>query len=169
MLFKKQCPSCGTKNPKGATTCVSCGALFELRQVESPKAIKGYDEAIRLNPQSAEAYYKRGVVYHSLGHFEQAIADYDEVIRLNPEYAEAYINRGSACYELGQFEQVIKNYDEVIRLNPKDAGAYYNRGLAYKEQGKKARAITDLEKFITLTDNPQWIKTARQQIEEFSK
>ena len=169
MFFKKKCPSCGTKNPKDATICVSCGEPFELRQAESPKAIKDYDEAIRLNPQSAEAYYKRGGVYHSLGQLERAIEDYDEVIRLNPEYFEAYINRGNVYYELGQFEQVIKDYDEVIRLNPKNDGAYFSRGLAYNELGKKAKAIADLEKFITLNDNPQWIKMARRQIEEFSK
>ncbi len=96
MFFKKKCPSCGTKNPTNATTCTSCGAPFELRQVESPKAIKDYDEAIRLNPQSAETYINRGVVYHNLGQFVQAIENYDEAIRLNHEYAKAYINRGNA-------------------------------------------------------------------------
>ena len=81
----------------------------------------------------------------------------------------AYSNRGLAHHYLGQLERAIEDYDEAIRLNPEDAVAYYNRGLAYKELGKKAEAIDDFEKFITLTDNPQLIEMARQQIEELSE
>ena len=63
----------------------------------------------------------------------------------------------------------MEDFNEAIRLEPGYEDAYYNRGLAYKEQGKKADAIADFEKFITLTDNPQWIEMARQEIEELSK
>ena len=77
MLFKKKCPSCGSKNPKDAITCASCGTPFELRQLERPETIRDYDEAIRLSPQSAEAYYKRGFAYQKLGQGEQAIEDFD--------------------------------------------------------------------------------------------
>ena len=70
---------------------------------------------------------------------------------------------------MGQFERAIEDYTEAIRLNPEYAKAYYNRGQAYKDQGKKAEAIADFQKFITLTDNPQWIETATQNIDELSK
>jgi len=93
----------------------------------------------------------------------------DEAIRLNPQDADAYYNRGNAYGSLGQPERAIEDYAEAIRLNPTLALAYYNRGFTYKLQDKKAEAIVDFEKFITLTDNPQLIEMARQQIEELSK
>ena len=38
-------------------------------------AIEDYDEAIRLNPQYADAYYNKGVAYYYLG--QQKLADRD--------------------------------------------------------------------------------------------
>jgi len=169
MFFRKNCPNCAAKNPRDATTCASCGAPFELRQAEGQIAIEDYDEAIRLNPKDADAYFSRGNAYYSLNKKERAIEDYDKAIRLNSQFADAYHNRGTTYCDLGQFERAIEDYDEAIRLNPKDAIAYNSRSNAYKLQGKKAEAIADFEKFITLTDNPQWVEIARQQIEELSK
>jgi len=166
MFFKNKCPICGAKNSRDATTCASCGTPFESRQAEDQMAIRGYDEAIRINPKDAVAYFNRGNTYHSLNNKRRAIEDYDHAIRLNPEYADAYHNRGTTYRDLGQFRRAIEDYDQAIYLNPRDAVAYNNRGNAYKLQGREAEAIADLEKFITLTDNPQWAKIARQQIEE---
>lgn len=70
---------------------------------------------------------------------------------------------------MGRLELAIEDLADAIRLNPQDALAYYNRGITYKLQNKKSEAITDFEKSITLTDNPQWVKMARQQIEELKK
>ena len=133
------------------------------------RAIKDYDEAIRLNPEYAKAYYNRGNAYGSLDQPERAIIDYDKAIRLDSQLAPSYNNRGLAYAALGQFERAIQDYDEAIRLNPQHTNAYYNRGLTYETQGKKAEAISDFEKFITLTENPQLIESARQEIEQLSK
>ena len=169
MFFRKKCPNCAAKNPTDATNCASCGAPFELRQAAGQIAIKDYDEAIRLNPKDAVAYFNRGNDYYNLNKKERAIEDYDKAIRLNSQFADAYHNRGTTYCALGQSERAIKDYDQAIHLNPKDAVAYNSRGNAYKLQGKKAKAIADFEKFITLTDNPQWVEIARQQIEELSE
>lgn len=169
MFFKKKCLTCGSKNARDATTCASCGAPFELRQAEDQIAIEDYDEAIRLDSKDAVAYFNRGNAYHSLNKKKRAIEDYDKAIRLNPEFAEAYHNRGTTHRDLRQFECAIEDYDQAIHLSPQDAVAYNNRGNAYKLQGKKAEAMADFEKVITLTDNPQWVKIARQQIKELSK
>ena len=169
MFFKKKCPICGAKNSRDATTCVSCDAPFELRQAEGQITIEDYDEAIRLNPNEAEAYFNRGNAYHNLNKKKRAIEDYDKAIRLNPQFAEAYHNRGTTYRDLGQYNRAIEDYDETIRLNPNDAEAYFNRGNAYKLQGKKVEAIANFEKFITLTNNPLWIEKARREIKGLSE
>ena len=46
--------------------------------------MQDYDEAIRLDPQDAVAYYNRGVAYKNLGQTERANQDFAQAIRLDP-------------------------------------------------------------------------------------
>ena len=52
-------------------------------------AITDYTQAIRLNPDYADAYNNRGNAKSNLSQHFAAIADYDIAIRLNPDYATA--------------------------------------------------------------------------------
>jgi tetratricopeptide (TPR) repeat protein len=60
------------------------------------RAIADYDEAIRLDPKDAMAYYNRGLAFKAKSDLARAIANYTEAIRLDRNYAKAYYNRGLA-------------------------------------------------------------------------
>jgi len=45
-------------------------------------ALRDYDEAIRLEPDYAAAFYNRGVARRDRGDLDGALRDYDEAIRL---------------------------------------------------------------------------------------
>ena len=119
-------------------------------------AITDYTQAIRLNPDYADAYYNRGNAKYHLGQHFAAIADYDIAIRLNPDDADAYNNRGLAKSNLGQHFAAIADYDIAIRLNPDYAKAYYNRGIAKRDLGQHFAAIADYDIAIRL--NPDYAK-----------
>ncbi len=53
-----------------------------------------YNQAIELNPDYAEAYYKRGNLKVLLNDFNGAQDDFNKAIKLKPDYAEAFNNRG---------------------------------------------------------------------------
>ena len=52
-----------------------------LEQEQYNQAIVDFDEAIRLDPQYANAYYNRGRAYRKRGLYEQAILDFDAYIK----------------------------------------------------------------------------------------
>ena len=98
-----------------------------------------------------------------------AISDCNKAIELDPTKAAPYKNRAGAYNGKGQYGLAIVDCDKALEIDPNYAKAYKNRGLAYKAMGKITEAIADFEKVIALTEDPELIEMARQQIEELSK
>ena len=146
-------------NDLAARAWFSVGYLFQKESeteadgLKLEEAIAAYDEAIRLNPNYAEAYNNRGVAKKTLGRHDAAIADCDEAIRLKPDYVQAYYNRGIAKGELEQYEYAIADFDEAIRLEPNYAKAYNKRGAAKAKLGRHDAAIADYDEAIRLNPN----------------
>ncbi|MFZ4728522.1 MAG: tetratricopeptide repeat protein [Pseudanabaena sp.] len=124
---------------------------FKRNQGDKKGAIADYNEAIRLNPNDANAYNKRGIVKSDLGDKQGAINDFNEAIRLDPNHAFAYNNRGIEKSDLGDKQGAINDSNEAIRLNPNDAAAYNIRGLAKSDLGDKQGAIADYNEVIRLS------------------
>jgi tetratricopeptide (TPR) repeat protein len=66
-----------------------------------------FDEDIRLNPGSADAYRHRGMAYRAKGDLDRAIADHTEAIRLQPDFAKAYNSRGFAYATKGDLDRAV--------------------------------------------------------------
>jgi tetratricopeptide (TPR) repeat protein len=98
-------------------------------------AIADFDQAIRLNPQSARPYNDGGITYARQGNFNLAIADFDRAIRLDPTYVLAFRNRGFTYYAKREYDRAIADYDVVIWLDPKNIAAYNDRGNIYHVKG----------------------------------
>ncbi len=119
---------------------------------DANKALKYWNNAIRENPKSPEAYTNRGLAFYSLKRYQQAVKDYSQAIRMNPEDAIAYNNRGNAYYEMMKFEPAESDYNKSISLNPQYANAYMNRGLVYYQTDKNEQACADLKKACELKE-----------------
>jgi tetratricopeptide (TPR) repeat protein len=113
------------------------------------RAIRDYDEAIRLDRNNVAAYLNRGSAYNSKRDHDGAIRDYAEAIRLQPGNVTALNGRGFAYKQKGDLDRAIHDLDEAIRLNPNFAARpYSNRGDAWRLKGDAGRAIADLDEAI---------------------
>jgi tetratricopeptide (TPR) repeat protein len=119
--------------------------------VARPKdAIIALNEAIKLNPQFANAFYYRGLAYGNLHDYQREIGDYNKAIILDSKYVDAYGSRGQAYAALKNYQQAIKDYNMVIKLNPQDEMGYYFRGIAYGEIGNSQQMIKDYKTAASL-------------------
>ena len=121
--------------------------------------IKLLNEAIQLDPRSAEAFALRADAHMLEGDLDLAIADYTQAIGLNPTAGTPHNNRGVAYARKGKHAQAIQDFDQAIQLNPPVetlARAYYNRADANVTLGKFDLAIADFTKAIELKpDDPE--------------
>jgi tetratricopeptide (TPR) repeat protein len=114
------------------------------------RAIRDYDEAIRLNPRAADAFNNRGNAFRARNDFARAIRDYDEAIRLDPHYAHAFNNRGIIFLERGDADRAIADFDHAIAEAPTYANAFRNRGIARLHQNLFDPAIEDFDNAFRL-------------------
>ena len=137
-------------------------SLFNKGQFDQSTAY--FNKAIEVNPNDAEAYNNRGVVYDNKGQHDKAIADYDKAIEINPKYATAYNNRGFAYYIKGQYDKAIADCTKVIEIDPKYATAYKNRATAYFHEREYEKAWDDVYRAQDLGYNvsPEFIEALRQ-------
>ncbi|HXO02690.1 MAG TPA: tetratricopeptide repeat protein [Stellaceae bacterium] len=112
---------------------------------DAARALREYDEALRLRPDNDQFHKSRGDIYFNMARYDDALADYDEAIRLNPGYSEAYYSRGNAYDRKGEDDKAIAAFDDAIRMAPEFVAAHNNRGLVYARQGKLDLAIQDYD------------------------
>ena len=127
------------------------------------EAIEYLNEAIRLKPDYAEAYYYRGGAYCILGQCQRAIQDLDTAIRLKPGYAAAYNIRGFAYSILGQHQRAIQDLNTAIRLNADDAALYYSRGASYVKLKQYQQVTQNLDAVLYYSRGTSYAKLGQYQ------
>lgn len=115
--------------------------LFEEGKIT--EALDRYDEAIRIKPDYADAYYNRGNAYARLISHQTAIENYNKAISLKPDYVQAYLARGNTHARLGNYQPAIENYNAAIQMMPDNADAYINRAFVSLNTGDKESGCRD--------------------------
>jgi Tfp pilus assembly protein PilF len=130
--------------------------LLLRRRGQPQEEIKQYEQALRFNPDYAEAHLNLGVALEKLGRDADAIRHYKEVLRLRPDNAEVHINFGNALLTQGKGPEAMAHYEEALRINPDYAEAHSNLGAIYQRMGKLPEAIAQYEQ--ALRSKPDYVE-----------
>jgi tetratricopeptide (TPR) repeat protein len=109
---------------------------------DKESALKEYNRAVELAPDSAGIYYNR-VLFVSQKDYDSALKDYDTAIRLNPGYVAALYNRGRIFEFKNDFARAQADFSEAIRLAPNAAIVYRERGSVYLRVNQFQLAVDD--------------------------
>jgi tetratricopeptide (TPR) repeat protein len=126
-------------------------------------AIQDYNQAIALDPDNAEMYYRRGDAYYSRAGLDMiyapyksiflapAKADFSRVVEKNPQNVMALDMLGLTEGSMGDWTQALAHFEQEAALKPsmsfRVSDAYCNRGSHYPRE-KHDLAISDLNRAI---------------------
>jgi serine/threonine-protein kinase len=136
--------------------------LDKLNRGDYPAALEDFQQALRLNPDFAEAYICQSIIHYYQGDHQGAIADCNQVLRINPRNVDAYNNRGLNRCALKDYKGAIADFNQVLEIEPNHAKAYLNRGYSCLQLDDNWSAIEDFDKAMRI--DPQAAKVYLQQL-----
>lgn len=126
------------------------------------KAIDDCNVAIRLNPNLALAYARRGEAFHGMRSIlsfldteapdekgKQTLADCEKALKLDPNCASAYRLLGN-IFAFSSDPRGIEYLTEAIRLESDNDSLYSTRASAHLHRGNTTAALADLDAAIKL-------------------
>ena len=107
------------------------------------QAIQDLNEAIKLAPQDANLFARRGWANKALHHTELAIADMTEAVRLDRKNIFALFTRGVTYKEIGYPDKAIDDFTKLISIAPVPT-FYTYRAQCNAALGRSDKALDDL-------------------------
>jgi tetratricopeptide (TPR) repeat protein len=131
----------------GQPLSVTPGIFARLRL---RKALRLFDEVLRLNPENWAAIFYMGKIHHRFGDRALALELMRKAHRGNPSLSGFAREAGLVASQLGRHQEGIELTEEAIRLRPRDGSLYSNLGLMYLLNGVAPDAIRSFQQAIEL-------------------
>jgi len=128
--------------------------LFDVNKTEM--AVEAYNQAVRLNPEFAEAWFKLGVSY-ALIEKQNEVESLNEAPEETPTPTPAKKSRSKKDAPVVRtkdsekaFEKAVAAYKKIVAKNDKDDAAFYNLGRAYNKLDEDEDAEKALRQAVKL-------------------
>ncbi len=123
------------------------------------EAIRCYDRAIKICPDSYEAWRYKGFAYFNRGQLRNALNCYDKAIEIKPDYFQAWMDKGWAILELGNNrKKAIRCFKRILR------NIEFNSTNSYKVNNEGIRLITDDNGYVVLDICPNYMNNVPKQL-----
>ena len=167
MSFVPGCSGGGSDDPTGAANTAQVNtplpeftdanaALAEgtklLDSGEVDKSIEALNQAVKLNPDLAEAYFRLGIAYALAEKRDQT----SEVVDEQPAAVSTTKSKKPVEVKTNSqkaFEKAVEAYKKNIAANDQDHAAHYNLGRAYNKLNEDEDAARELKEAVKL--NPE--------------
>lgn len=121
------------------------------------KANRASEQAVMLDPDSAEARASRGLALFISERYDEAEREFETATALNPNLFDAWYYYGLACSSQGRVEKAAELYTKASEVNPEDfqvpmflAMAYATLGRRQDEMRVRLGALGTLERHLKL-------------------
>jgi tetratricopeptide (TPR) repeat protein len=140
--------------PENETAYLAIGKYFDDAG-DAASAVPYFREAVRLEPQLAQARSSLGVVLIRTNAYDEAAAQFAAGAELAPADIRMFANRAMALGLAKRNDEALIAYQEAISRAPDDWILYNNLAEVLKNLGRHQEAIKTCEQALRL--NPEWL------------
>ncbi|AZQ64445.1 tetratricopeptide repeat protein [Flammeovirga pectinis] len=120
-------------------------ARFSLARIYSIQgkldlAKQELDNAIAVDPSSADAYYSKGLLFAETKEWPAAAEALKKSSELNPQNSRAFYNLGLIYQQMGEIQVAEKTYLMGLKYTKKDPSLRYALAALYEQTGQKQKA-----------------------------
>ncbi len=127
------------------------------RSDHDSEAAEAFEQAVKLDPDLAEAHFRLGLAYDALNkqqeaesEYKKAVDGYKKYLADNPKDAEAHYNLGQAYAGLHLYSEAAREYRQATKLKTDDADIYYDLGTALTKLAQYDEAAAAFSKSLEI-------------------
>ena len=88
-----------------------------------PKALECFDKFLAVQPDHADAMFKRAMALEKLGRDDEALAGYNRAITLDHTLVIAHLHKGGLLNRLRRYDEALNCYEQALLGQDKKTGA----------------------------------------------
>jgi len=120
------------------------------------KALTAASEAVRLDPDDAQARFTLASVYRRSGRADDAIRELEAAIRLQPSNDDAFRELGNVLAAKGRLDDAVVQFRKAIAIRPQFWGNHQALGLAYLNAARYPDAAQAFSDVIRVQPDSSW-------------
>ena len=127
------------------------------RDDQDSEAVAAFQQAVKLDPDLAEAHFRLALGYEALAkqedaesQYKKAVEAYKKHLEANPDDAEAHYNLGQTYANLGNYSEAIRSYRQATKLKSDDPDMYYDLGVAHTKLAQYDQAAAAFSKSLEI-------------------
>jgi tetratricopeptide (TPR) repeat protein len=134
--------------------CLLAGAQFNQGKFNLAK--NSAQQALQLDPKSANAYTVLGMISTAEKDFTRAEANYREALKLNDSDSDTWFMYGRALFLHDDFAEAAKAFDRALEINPQSVRSYENLARTKDTIGDVKGAEEDFKKGLNSSRTQQY-------------
>ena len=131
-------------------------AVGAEKEAKLELALQCYQQAIKYNPSSKEAYYSIGKILARRHKWQEVVDLYQHAIQYNSQEFSYHHNLGNAYYELHKWQEAISSFQSSIALNNQFSWSHFKLGEALMELKQWQLAADAFNNSIELKSDFDW-------------
>jgi tetratricopeptide (TPR) repeat protein len=120
---------------------------------DKDQQLADFDAAVKADPENADAWQGRALIYLERGESEKAIADLEKLVEKEADNPAAIGALAEALTNMKKYDEAIKYCDKVIELAPRSTLGYSLRARVHILKDDLKSGLSDLSEALKINPN----------------